>query len=339
MNVDEIPITWNQITDNEKQDWLNQQKQSAIQDTDTPARFYCLKCKRPVKFIQVHINQEHYSPHDISFVVTTEQQKILQTQQSTKYVPVPTKGMLWFYGDDPAKNKDFHSIVIHGLVASKPNSGTWLPMMRDIYRFKRREYLDTLSFLTGSLFRKFPPTIYAVDYSRDPTYAEILLKRLGKQKVMPIKFGNSGETNTKLDLKLIGRGYLKTGYKFPDPDLLVRKKLMDPVKAGIIRTLREELMREMLTTTASDRISFDHPPGKNNDTVHGWELSLKAVMEYQKNRLGDGFTVMFPHVHVKSYNTVLDLKTKTQLTRENILKRIGNKHLGTETKINVEIPE
>jgi hypothetical protein len=334
--TNEIPIDWSSWSDDKKDQWLLLQKAAAIEDSE-PAKFYCIKCTRPVKYIQVHINKEHYDPNDISFIVTTAQQKILQTQQSNQYSPIPTKGILWFYGDDPAKDKDWHVITIHGLQSVKPSGGVWMPQLRDIYRFKRKEYLETLSLLTGNIFRKFPPTIYAVDQSRDPTYTEILLKRLGKQRMMPVKFGNSGSTNTKLDLKLIGRGYIKTGYEFPDADLLLRKKLVTPEKADTIRNLKEEMMREMITSTASDRISFDHPPNKNNDSVHSWELSLKAVMEYQKNRLGDGFAEMFSSVHVKGYQTALDTKSKTELTRENITKRFNAKRFGSHTNINVEL--
>ena len=125
---------------------------------------------------------------------------------------------------------------------------------------------------------------------------------------------------------------------FYEAEALIRKRLMEPAKADIIRTLKEELLREMIVPTNSGRISFDHPINKNNDTVHSWELSLKAVMEYQKNRLGDGFADMFPSVHVKRYNSALDIKSKTQLTRDNVLKRIGNRKLGSNTKINVEMP-
>jgi hypothetical protein len=43
-------------------------------------------------------------------------------------------------------------------------------------------------------------------------------------------------------------------------------------------------------------------------------------------------------VHVKGYQTALDTKSKTELTRENITKRFNAKRFGSHTNINVELP-
>ncbi len=45
-------------------------------------------------------------------------------------------------------------------------------------------------------------------------------------------------------------------------------------------------MHEQVEHTKNDRVTFNHPIGKHNDTVHGWELSLDAVMEFQQKNLG-----------------------------------------------------
>lgn len=46
------------------------------------------------------------------------------------------------------------------------------------------------------------------------------------------------------------------------------------------------MLHEQVKYTNNDRVTFDHPAGKHNDMVHGWELSLEAVMEFQKRNLG-----------------------------------------------------
>jgi len=46
------------------------------------------------------------------------------------------------------------------------------------------------------------------------------------------------------------------------------------------------MVHEQVEYTPSGRITFNEPVGKHNDLVHGWELSLKGVMEFQQKNLG-----------------------------------------------------
>lgn len=191
---------------------------------------------------------------------------------------------LWFVGIDPARDQDYLTVVIHGL--NKVRTTPWLPKLRDMYRYKKQSLTSILQWLINDCLKKYPPTNGFVDETRDPTFAEILVQKF--PSIQPLKFGNSGSTNTKLDLKLIGRDTLNTGYTFPDVDLLLRQKLITPDKAHLVTELKEEALREVAKLTNNDRITFDHPAGMHNDLVHAWEMSLKAVLEYQKSR-GMGF--------------------------------------------------
>jgi len=50
--------------------------------------------------------------------------------------------------------------------------------------------------------------------------------------------------------------------------------------------MKKEMIHEQMQYTDSGRITFNEPVGRHNDLVHGWELSLKAVMEFQEKNLG-----------------------------------------------------
>jgi len=188
----------------------------------------------------------------------------------------------WFYGNDPARERDYHTIVINGL---KPqvSGGTSMPMLRDIYRFKGKDYLEVLNFLFNNLFKKYPPMRFAVDASRDPTFAELLTRKLGEEKTISYKF----TIDSKLHLMTIMRNYLLAGYKLPDVESLVRNGLIDADKAEMIRQLKQESLREQMRPAVGDKISFSDG-GKHNDLLHGEALSLKAVYDYTKSHSGFG---------------------------------------------------
>ena len=186
----------------------------------------------------------------------------------------------WFYGNDPARDSDYHTIVINGL---KPHAGGfWMPLLRDVYRYKGVDYLNVLNFLFNNLFKKYPPMRYAVDYSRDPTWAELIRKKLGEEKTIEYKF----TIDNKLHLMTIMRNYLLAGYTFPNVDQLI-KSGFDSVKAEMVREIKTESLREQMKPTTGDKISFSDG-GKHNDLLHGQALSLKAVYEYTKSHSGFG---------------------------------------------------
>jgi len=133
------------------------------------------------------------------------------------------------------------------------------------------------------MFNKFPPTYVKIDSTREEFLANALVRKFGESTIIPVKFMNSGSSNTKFQLKQVGYNYLNSGYQWPNVTEL-EKTL--PRFAKIIKILQKEMKHEQVEYTDSGRITFKHPVGKHNDLVHGWELSLDAVMEYQEKNLG-----------------------------------------------------
>lgn len=295
------------------------------------ASHYCKRCAKPVQNTDIHKIREHPGLKDYSFIITMEEYR--QTLATGPDGKAPTK-YLWFYGDDPARDKDYHGIVINALPARKTDK--WLPKLRDLYRFQNKNYLETLEFLANNLFKKMPPTIYTVDASNNPAYAELLERKIGTNRLHPLKFGNSGTTNTKYDLKVISKQYMKLGYEYPDPDYLLRNRMITAEKADLLRILKDEALREMAVLTESDRISFEHPLGKHNDMIHAQEMSLKGVMEYQKNNFGVSFNAT-TMMHGSSYETAAT-ETPIQRAEAGLMGRL--KTLGVNIKgFKIEMPD
>ena len=295
------------------------------------ASHYCTRCKRPVQNPETHKITDHAGLKDYSFIITMEE---FRQQLTTGPDGKPLVGKyLYFYGDDPARDRDYHGIVINALPARK--SDKWLPRLRDLYRFQNRNYIETLEFLANNLFKKMPPAIYTVDASNNPAYAELLERKLGK-RLHPLKFGNSGTTNTKYDLKVIMKQYIKLGYEFPDPDYLLRQRMVTPEKADLLRILKDEALREMAVLTESDRISFEHPLGKHNDMIHAEEMSLKGVMEYQKGNFGISFQAI-SMMHGASHETAAT-ETPIQRAEAGLMGRLNS--LGLNIKnFKIEMPD
>lgn len=189
----------------------------------------------------------------------------------------------WFYGNDPARDGDYHTIVINGLKPKPITGEPWLPFMRDIYRYRGKDYLDVLNFLFKTLFVKMPPTRYAVDATRDPTWAELIKRKLGEVKTIEYTF----TINSKLHLMTTMKNYLVAGYTLPDVDFMVREGKITADKAQMIRELKQEALREQMKPTSGDKISFSDG-GKHNDLLHGEALSLEAVFQYQLGMQGFG---------------------------------------------------
>lgn len=188
----------------------------------------------------------------------------------------------WFYGNDPARDRDFHTIVVNGLPPKQPNA-PWLPMLKQIFRVKKTKYLDVLDYLYNNLFTKMPPMRYAVDASRDPTWAELITKKLGEAKTINYTFTQK----SKLHLMTLTKNYLLAGYTLPDVELMVRQKTISAEDADNIRQLKQESLREQMKPSTGDNISFTDG-GKHNDVLHGQALSLKACYDYQMVHGGFG---------------------------------------------------
>jgi hypothetical protein len=131
-------------------------------------------------------------------------------------------------------------------------------------------------------FKRYPPFRYYVDATRDPTWAEIITKKLGENVVNEYKYTQ----DSKLRLKTTTRQYLMNGYTFPDADLLQSQGKISMEKAEWIREIKDESLREQMKPTVGDKISFDHG-GKHNDLNAAFEMSMQAVYDYQKNNFGN----------------------------------------------------
>lgn len=194
----------------------------------------------------------------------------------------------FFHGIDLATQNDYYTDVIH-VLPEKPQleneAGkryTWNPFLCGIMRLKKMEPNEMIDTQIKT-FNKFPPFNAQIDSSREEFLANAMLKKYGESIITPVKFLNQGATNIKFDLKQIGYSYLHAGYQWPD-DIKIEK--IHPRLAKLIRILKKEMIHEQVQYTQTGRLTFNEPIGKHNDLVHGWELSLKGVMEFQEKNLG-----------------------------------------------------
>lgn len=195
----------------------------------------------------------------------------------------------FFHGIDPATKGDYYTDIVH-VLTQKPtlNRGndnerfTWLPFLVGAMRLKHMSP-DQIIDHQIQMFNKFPPTYVKIDASREEFLANALVRKFGESTIIPVKFMNTGSSNTKFQLKQIGFNYLDAGYQWPNVTEL-EKTL--PRFAKIVKILHKEMKHEQVEFTDSGRVTFKHPIGKHNDLVHGWELSLDAVMEYMEKNLG-----------------------------------------------------
>ncbi len=195
----------------------------------------------------------------------------------------------FFHGIDVASQNDYYTDIIH-VLTSKPklqpgdnrDRPIWIPFLASMFRINHQPP-DVIIDLQIKLFNKFPPTIAKIDTSREDFLANALVRKYGETRIIPVKFVNSGNSNTKYQLKQRGFSYLDAGYEWPKMNVLEKKQ---PKFAKLVKILKKEMLHEQVKYTSGERITFDHPIGKHNDMVHGWELSLDAVMEFQQRNLG-----------------------------------------------------
>ena len=229
---------------------------------------------------------------------------------------------LWFYGNDPARDADYHTIIINGLFPRPTDGSDWLPLLRDIYRIQKTDYLDVLNFLFNDLFKKMPPRMFVTDATRDPTFAELITRKLGANKVLSYKF----TIDSKLHIMQIFKDYLKQGYTLPDPDELLREGRTTPEKAEWIREMKIESLREQMKPTSGDKISFSDG-GKHNDLLHGEALSLKGAYDYQKRAgFGNGQDSLFGYGATDNY----DSRSTMQQTQDHVMQRFANAGFNTD---------
>lgn len=224
-----------------------------------------------------------------------EEQQIKEGQQAAyeenmEKINQPNPIAGFFHGIDPATKGDYYVDVVHVLPA-KPKltllqpgqKFKWIPYLCYIMRLKKMDPDDMIDQQI-KLFNKFPPLFAKIDTSREDFLTNALQRKYGESKIIPVKFLNSGTSNTKFHLKQVGYSFIQAGYEWPNDLTLEQNGYYRFAK--LMRLLKKEMMHELVTKTDSGRISFGHPAGKHNDLVHGWELSLDAVMEFQQKNLG-----------------------------------------------------
>ena len=207
---------------------------------------------------------------------------------SSYKIQEPAKVVGFFHGIDLATQNDYYTDVVH-VLTEKPKldneeaqRSSWNPFLVGIIRLKKMEpnmMMDTQI----RFFNKFPPFRVHIDSTREEFLVNAMISKYGSSVVVPVKFMNSGSSNTKFQLKQIGYSFLNGGYQWPDDHKLEKTH---PRLARLIRILKKEMIHEQMQYTDSGRITFNEPAGRHNDLVHGWELSLKAVMEFQEKNLG-----------------------------------------------------
>lgn len=196
----------------------------------------------------------------------------------------------FFAGIDPATQNDYFGICIHALFQKPRNLQferaeifKWTPYLVDMFRLRKRDPMDMTDILIR-IFNKYPPTFCTIDSTREEFLANALVRKYGDTRIIPMKFANVGQMNTKFKLKQIGYAYIEAGYDWPDEAAL--EKLNMPRFSKLVRILRKEMLLEMVEYTETQRVTFKHPIGKHNDLVHAWEMSLNSVMTLQQKMLG-----------------------------------------------------
>ena len=187
------------------------------------------------------------------------------------------KRFIWFFGLDPAVKVDNFGVVIHGL-GEKPGDGSaWNPMLREVFEIDHPDFTEIISWITGTLFRYYPPMYAIIDATRDTPTAQELEKKYGETTVKAMSMTNPGN----YEMKQNAFHFLNEGYKFPNTAAM--KNLP---KARAIADLQLQTLHERVEWTADQQVKFTHPPGAHNDLNRAWEMSLKAVRDFQLGRVG-----------------------------------------------------
>ena len=241
-------------------------------------------------------------------------------------LPPAQKIVGFFHGIDTATQNDYYTDVVHVLPQKAPRINEdadrykWLPYLVGIYRIGKREPNEIID-LQIQKFNKFPPFKCCIDATREMFLVNALTRKYGESIIEPVKFMNAGNSNTKFQLKQIGYAYLHSGYQWPD-DIAIEKT--HPRLAKLIRILKKEMLHEQMEYTPSGKITFNEPVGRHNDLVHGWELSLKAVMEFQQKNLG--YEKRKPEHN--EYSNIVDEIYKDYPTEEIISDKIYDQNPG-----------
>ena len=188
------------------------------------------------------------------------------------------EGCMWFVGLDPAVKVDHFGIVINGLF-SKPTDGTeWNPFIREVFEIDHPNFTEIISWINTELFACYPPRYGIIDATRDTPTSQEMERKYGETRIKAMSMTNS----INYELKQVAYSFLEQGYSWPNTAIM-----KDKLKAKAIADLKVQTLHERVEWTQDGRPKFTHPPGKHNDLNRAWEMSLKAVRDFQLGRVGN----------------------------------------------------
>ena len=199
-------------------------------------------------------------------------------------------GVQWFAGLDPAVKRDNFGVVIHGLMpktkAQEENGQPWNPFIREVFEVDHENFTEIINWLNGVLFQYYPPRYCIIDATRDTPTSQEMERKYGEDRVKAMAMTNQ----INYELKQTGYTFLEQGYTWPNTEMMT-----DLVKARAIADLKVQNVRERVEYTRDNRLKFTHPPGQHNDLNRAWEMSLKAVKDYQLGHVGN--VVIDPEIY------------------------------------------
>ena len=187
------------------------------------------------------------------------------------------------YGIDLASKDDYFAVVVHQLPPYetelyKDNMDSYLPRLKTLRQYTRTTYPKMMRMLKEELFKRFPPFYIVPDYTSEKTFTDYLIEEFEKKSrnmVEPINFNNASKKMLKED----GLNVMAQGYQFPNPEQIPSIPATVAIKEWL-RTLDNQLRHEQVLSTASNKITFDHPEGEHNDLAIAWELSVHGCLRF-----------------------------------------------------------
>ncbi len=195
-------------------------------------------------------------------------------------IPNPDKyrDILWFPGLDPAVKVDNFGVIIHGL-RPKPDDGSpWNPLLKEVFEIDHDNFTEIIQWIQNELFRCYPPRYGIIDATRDTPTSQEMEKKYGETTLKAMTMTNT----LNYEMKQNGYNFLEQGYAFPNTAIM-----KDRDKARAVAELQLQTQQERVEYTQDNRLKFVHPPGKHNDLNRAWEMSLKAVKDFQLGKVGN----------------------------------------------------
>ena len=194
---------------------------------------------------------------------------------------------LIFIGLDPALGGatgkgDFLGIAVHVLPKKKPLNRPWLPFLVKLFKLKAGSYKTMWHNLTDPNGALYPYRSFyrmQVDYTTEKMLGDFLESKFGETRVIKTPF-TKGESGSKMRLANSSLSFLKSGYAFPDHNLIE-----DPDERDNIRQLKKQIVNEELVLNPDGSAKFRHK-GPHNDLLHGWMLSLDECLKFVLSKQG-----------------------------------------------------